>query len=134
MRLKEDGYPASEVYFDEKDGEIVVRYRTANFVSFEPFLPDRIFFDAKIIGEDKEQLIIRFTIDGAPNSSNQIQALDKETRKIRWSFDCSPLDRHVNYYPSKALSNSKITVIVANFGGLVIDNKTGKLIKSIEGR
>lgn len=134
VRLKEDGYPASEVYFDEKDDKIVVRYRTANFVSFEPFLPDRIFFDAKIIGEDKEQLIIRFTIDGAPNSSNQIQALDKETGKIRWSFDCSPLDRHVKYYPSKALSNSKITLIVANFGGLVIDNKTGKLIKSIEGR
>ncbi|MEO8253916.1 MAG: hypothetical protein ABI554_05955 [Flavobacterium sp.] len=134
VRKKLLGYSSEDVYFDLKEGKAVVRSNPENLVSLEDFLPDRTFFNPAVIGQNKELLIIRFTLDATQNASCQVQALDVKTGAIRWTFDCSPLDQHVNYFPYKALSNSKVTLLEANFGGLVIDNKTGKVTASVDGR
>lgn len=128
------GYPIANFYFTTRNEELFFQSSISNSIDFEYFIPDRNFFNARILGLNKELLIIHFTLDANYNSSRQIQALDVKTGKIRWTFDCSGLDRHVLYFANHALSNSKITLIEANFGGLTIDNQSGKLISSIERR
>ena len=134
VQMKQEGYPSEDIYFDTKEDSITVGYRNISYVSHQRFLPNRKFFHASILGYNSELLIISFTIDANSSSSQQVQALDVKTGAIRWTFDCGPLDKHVKYYPSKALSNKEITILDANFGGLVIDNETGKVLASIPGR
>lgn len=128
------GYPYDDVYFELKDGRPEVRFKPDNLISYEAFLPERAFFNSLILGYNKDLLVILFTLDGNSSSSKQVQALDTKTGAIKWTFDCSTLDKHVNYVPYRALSNPQYTIWEANFGGMVIDNLSGKSVATVDKR
>ncbi len=133
---QQTGYLIDEVYFDfEKDNsggrKSYLRHYTTGFVDYK-LLSERIYFNAKMLGYDDNVIFISNTTDAADNSSNKIQKLNAQNGDVLWTLDLADKADNMKYTIYKAVFNEDYVILKTNFGGLVLDNKTGKEVAELK--
>lgn len=101
--------------------------KRSRLIKFEDVTPERIYFSAKVLFSDENQVLIRFKPTLSPSATPQLQLLKTNDFSPLWSI---PL--------SKEMENIKTAIRTQNGGFLLKNNKTtlllnheGKEIKTI---
>lgn len=123
------GYPLGIAWFDyyEKTG-VKLRHPDKHFIKAERFMSERIFFDLEVLFYNEKVLLIQYKLTPV-DKNNFIQAIDIESEKVLWTFDCRVLGRSYVFAAERALYTEKYTLLIPTTADTVtLDSKTGELI------